>query len=125
MALTFIFRFTDHCFSNTYVSTIGIDFKIKTIQANGKTVKLQVWDTAGQERYESLTQNYYYAAKGVMLVYDVTNAKSFDHIEKWLSKLKVHGNADAEKLIIRNKCDLEEKRLVSKVIVRIHIRGFR
>ena len=119
MALTLIFRFTDHCFSNTYVSTIGIDFKIKTIQANGKTVKLQVWDTAGQERYESLTQNYYYAAKGVMLVYDVTNAKSFDHIEKWLSKLKVHGNADAEKLIIGNKCDLEEKRLVSKVFERV------
>ena len=115
MASKLIFRFTDHCFSNTYVSTIGIDFKIKTIQVNGKTVKLQVWDTAGQERYETLTQNYYNAAKGVMLVYDVTNPKSFDHVEKWLSKLKIHGNDDAEILIIGNKCDLNAKRLISKV----------
>ena len=99
------------------MSTIGIDFKIKTIQVNGKTVKLQVWDTAGQERYDTLTQNYYNAAKGVMLVYDVTNSKSFENIEKWLSKLKAHGNEDAEMLIIGNKCDLEEKRLVSKVFI--------
>jgi GTPase SAR1 family protein len=61
------FRWSENAFGTTFISTIGIDFKIKTIELKGKTLKLQVWDTAGQERFQTITQNYYNGAMGVML----------------------------------------------------------
>ena len=70
---------------------------------------------AGQERFQTITQNYYNGAMGVMLVYDITNSKSFDNLENWLRRIKEHGKANVEKMILGNKCDLEDKRLISKV----------
>ena len=66
-------RFADNTFLPNYVATIGVDFKIKTIELEGKTVKLQIWDTAGQERFQTITTVYYRGADGIMLVYDSTN----------------------------------------------------
>jgi len=83
------FRFSDDAFNTTFISTIGIDFKIKTIEMNGKKIKLQIWDTAGQERFHTITTSYYRGAMGIMLVYDITNAKSFDNIAKWLRNIQV------------------------------------
>ena len=78
-----LFRFSDDAFNNTFISTIGIDFKIKTIElSGGRTVKLQIWDTAGQERFLNITRNYYRGAMGIFIVYDVTNSKSFDNVTK-------------------------------------------
>ena len=65
----------------------GIDYKIKTVELDGYVIKLQLWDTAGQERFETITTSYYRGASGIMLVYDITNSKSFDNIEKWLYKI--------------------------------------
>lgn len=65
----------------------GIDFKIKTIELRGKKIKLQIWDTAGQERFHTITTSYYRGAMGIMLVYDITNEKSFDNIVKWLRNI--------------------------------------
>ena len=62
----------------------GIDFKIKTIELHGKKIKLQIWDTAGQERFHTITTSYYRGAMGIMLVYDITNQRSFENIAKWL-----------------------------------------
>ena len=84
-----LFRFSDDTFNNRFISTIGIDFKIKTIELRGKKVKLQIWDTAGQERFHTITTSYYRGAMGIMLVYDITNSKSFDNIAKWLRNIQV------------------------------------
>lgn len=107
-----LFRFSDDAFNHTFISTIGIDFKIKTIDLKGKKIKLQIWDTAGQERFHTITTSYYRGAMGILLVYDVTNAKSFDNIAKWLRNIEEHANEDVEKIIIGNKCDMEERRVI-------------
>ena len=107
-----LFRFSDDAFNHTFISTIGIDFKIKTIELKGKKIKLQIWDTAGQERFHTITTSYYRGAMGILLVYDVTNAKSFDNIAKWLRNIEEHANEDVEKIIIGNKCDMEERRVI-------------
>ena len=94
--------------------TIGVDFKIRTIDVDSKTIKLQIWDTAGQERFHTITTSYYRGALGIMLVYDITDAKSFDNITKWLRAIQEHANPNVEKIILANKCDMEDKRLISK-----------
>jgi len=101
-------------FNTTFIPTIGIDFKIKTIELRGKKIKLQIWDTAGQERFHTITTSYYRGAMGIMLVYDITNAKSFDNIAKWLRNIDEHANEDVERMILGNKADMEDKRVVSK-----------
>ena len=106
--------YSDNNFNNTFIPTIGIDFKIKTIELHGKKIKLQIWDTAGQERFISITTSYYRGAMGIMLVYDVTNSKSFNNIAKWLRNIQEHSNPDVEKMILGNKCDMEDRRVVSK-----------
>merc|ERR1712198_108327 len=109
-----LFRFSEDAFNTTFISTIGIDFKIKTIELRGKKIKLQIWDTAGQERFHTITTSYYRGAMGIMLVYDITQPKTFDNIAKWLRNIDEHANEDVEKMILGNKCDMEDKRMVSK-----------
>ena len=77
-------------------------------------MKLQIWDTAGQERFHTITTSYYRGAMGIMLVYDITNEKSFENIVKWLRNIDEHANEDVEKMILGNKCDMTEKRVVTK-----------
>uniref|UniRef100_A0A1I7W0E5 Ras-related protein Rab-10 n=1 Tax=Loa loa TaxID=7209 RepID=A0A1I7W0E5_LOALO len=109
-----LYRFSDDAFNTTFISTIGIDFKIKTIELKGKKIKLQIWDTAGQERFHTITTSYYRGAMGIMLVYDITNAKSFDNIAKWLRNIDEHASEDVEKMLLGNKCDMGERRVVSR-----------
>ncbi|XP_055357351.1 ras-related protein Rab-10-like [Paramacrobiotus metropolitanus] len=109
-----LFRFSDDAFNTTFISTIGIDFKIKTIELRGKKIKLQIWDTAGQERFHTITTSYYRGAMGIMLVYDITQPKSFDNIAKWLRNIEEHANEDVEKMLLGNKCDMEDKRAISR-----------
>jgi len=108
-----LFRFSDDAFNTTFISTIGIDFKIKTIEIDGKRVKLQIWDTAGQERFHTITTSYYRGANGIMLVYDITNPKSFDNITKWIKNITDFASDDVERILLANKCDMEEKRMIS------------
>ncbi|XP_065063972.1 ras-related protein Rab-8A-like [Rhopilema esculentum] len=109
-----LFRFSEDAFNSTFISTIGIDFKIRTIELDGKKIKLQIWDTAGQERFRTITTAYYRGAMGIMLVYDITNEKSFDNIRNWIRNIDEHAAADVEKMILGNKCDMDDKRQVSK-----------
>ncbi|GBP24388.1 Ras-related protein Rab-8A [Eumeta japonica] len=95
-------------------SGVGIDFKIRTIDLDGKKVKLQIWDTAGQERFRTITTAYYRGSMGIMLVYDVTNEKSFENIKNWIRNIEENASADVEKMILGNKCDLASKRQVSR-----------
>lgn len=73
----------DNEFSTTFIPTIGVDFKIKTIDYKQKRIKLQLWDTAGQERFQAITRQYYKGADGIMIVYDVTTPQSFYHVRDW------------------------------------------
>jgi Ras-related protein Rab-1A len=77
-------RFADNEFVSTFMPTIGVDFKIKSINVDGKIIKLQIWDTAGQERFSKITESFYRGAHGVFFVYDMSNGKSFDSIGRWL-----------------------------------------
>ncbi|XP_069574532.1 ras-related protein Rab-8B isoform X2 [Brachyistius frenatus] len=83
-----LFRFSEDAFNTTFISTIGIDFKIRTVELDGKKIKLQIWDTAGQERFRTITTAYYRGAMGIMLVYDITNEKSFDNIRNWIRNIE-------------------------------------
>ncbi|KAI0233469.1 Ras-related protein Rab-8A [Lamellibrachia satsuma] len=107
-------KFSEDAFNSTFISTIGIDFKIRTIEMDGKKIKLQIWDTAGQERFRTITTAYYRGAMGIMLVYDITNEKSFENIQNWIRNIDEHASTDVEKMILGNKCDMNERRQVSK-----------
>ncbi|CAI5662248.1 unnamed protein product [Oreochromis niloticus] len=109
-----IIRFAEDNFNSTYISTIGIDFKVKTIEVDGKKVKLQVWDTAGQERFKTITTAYYRGAMGIILVYDITDEKSFENIQNWMKSIKENASAGVSRMLLGNKCDIEAKRKVSK-----------
>lgn len=108
-----LFRFSEDAFNATFISTIGIDFKIRTIELDGKKIKLQIWDTAGQERFHTITTQYYRQAMGIVLVYDVTNEKTFNNITNWLRNIEENAKEDVEKIIVGNKTDLESQRRVS------------
>lgn len=109
-----LFRFSDDAFNTTFISTIGIDFKIKTVEIDGKKIKLQIWDTAGQERFHTITTSYYRGAMGIMLVYDITQEKTFDNIAKWLRNIDEHASEGVDRMILGNKCDMEDKRMVNQ-----------
>uniref|UniRef100_A0A8C0QWH5 small monomeric GTPase n=1 Tax=Canis lupus dingo TaxID=286419 RepID=A0A8C0QWH5_CANLU len=83
-----IICFAEDSFNNTYISTIGIDFKICTVDIGRKKIKLQIWDTAGQEGFKTITTAYYRGAMGIILVYDITDEKSFENIQNWMKSIK-------------------------------------
>jgi len=107
-----LLRFSDGTFNESFISTIGVDFKIKTIELDGKKIKLQIWDTAGQERFQTITSSYYRGAHGIILVYDITDPRSFENIHKWLQEIETHSGGAVLKLLVGNKCDLESQRAV-------------
>ncbi|PAV21774.1 rab-type small GTP-binding protein [Pyrrhoderma noxium] len=105
-------RFCDDTWTPSFITTIGIDFKIRTIELDGKRIKLQIWDTAGQERFRTITTAYYRGAMGILLVYDVTDAKSFANIDTWFANVEQHATEGVDKILVGNKSDWEEKRVV-------------
>ena len=108
-----IFRYIDNIFSGNYLSTIGIDVKIKKVTlSNGEEIKIKISDTAGQERFKAIASNYTKKADGIIFVYDITSSKSFMEVENWLSEITKEGN-DKPLILLGNKCDLEEKRQIS------------
>ena len=94
-------------------ATVGVEFGVKNFKIENNIVKVQIWDTAGEERYRSITNAYYKGAKGSLLVYDITNKKSFENVEKWISDLKANADEDISMILLGNKTDLEDKRVVS------------
>jgi len=109
-----LLRFADDNFSDSFISTIGVDFRFRTVTIDEKIVKLQIWDTAGQERFRTITSAYYRGADGIIMVYDVTSSESFDHVEEWLSEVDRYANENTSKLLIGNKADLIEEKQVTK-----------
>ena len=87
--------------------TIGVDFKIRTIEVDGKTVKLQIWDTAGQERFKTITSSYYKGAHGIIVAYDLTDRDSFGKISDWMAEVDKHADENISRILVGNKIDLE------------------
>ena len=107
-----LLRFSDDSFTPSFITTIGIDFKIRTITLDGKRIKLQIWDTAGQERFRTITTAYYRGAMGILLVYDVTDEKSFGNIRNWIKNIEQHASESVNKILVGNKCDLTDQKVV-------------
>lgn len=107
-----LLRFSDDTYTESYISTIGVDFKIRTIELDGKTIKLQIWDTAGQERFRTITSSYYRGAHGIIVVYDVTDAETFHNVKQWLHEIDRYACDSVNKLLVGNKADLTTKKVV-------------
>lgn len=99
-------------FDNTYQATIGIDFLSKTMYLEDRTVRLQLWDTAGQERFRSLIPSYIRDSSVAVVVYDITNRQSFVNTTKWVDDVRAERGNDVIIVLVGNKTDLSEKRLV-------------
>mmetsp|Transcript_5504 Transcript_5504/g.7026 ORF Transcript_5504/g.7026 Transcript_5504/m.7026 type:complete len:214 (-) Transcript_5504:91-732(-) len=108
-----LLRFADDAFTESYISTIGVDFRFRTVKIDKKTVKLQIWDTAGQERFRTITSAYYRGADGIIMVYDVTSQDSFDHVNDWLKEVNRYAAEGTCKLLVGNKSDRSADRVVT------------
>mmetsp|Transcript_46795 Transcript_46795/g.107874 ORF Transcript_46795/g.107874 Transcript_46795/m.107874 type:complete len:233 (-) Transcript_46795:312-1010(-) len=107
-----ILRYADNTFNPSYTATIGVDFKIRTLDLDGKRVKLQIWDTAGQERFRSMAPLYYRGAVAAILVFDITNELSFEKLKEWVRELQANVEEPLVLAIACNKSDLREQRAV-------------
>jgi Ras-related protein Rab-1A len=103
----------DDAFTESYISTIGVDFRFRTVKIDKKTVKLQIWDTAGQERFRTITSAYYRGADGIIMVYDVTSSESFDHVNDWLKEVNRYAAEGTVKLLVGNKSDRAADKVVT------------
>ena len=109
-----ILRYVDQIWNDVFVPTIGVDFKVKSLQIDNKRVKMQIWDTAGQERFRNVISSYFKGAHGILLIYDITARDSFKELENWLGEVERNATPQVLKILIGNKCDLEEKRQITK-----------
>lgn len=109
-----LLRYTDNTYTESYINTIGVDFKIKTISLDGKTIKLQLWDTAGQERFCTITSSYYRGAHGIVLVYDVTDEESFSNVKQWMQEVDRYASDNVSRIIVGNKIDKSTSRAIEQ-----------
>ncbi len=110
----FLMRYADNVFVDNYITTIGLDYKLKYIQLeSGETIKVQLWDTAGQDRYRTIAKNYYKGSHGILLLYDITKVNSFENIRDWIKDIREEVYEKAIIFLIGNKNDKVDERKVS------------
>ncbi len=107
-------KFIDNAFSKSTVSTIGMDLQSKVIEINGKKVKYLLWDTAGEERMKTMTYSYYRGCHVILVVFDVTERKSFQNVTTWVECIDKFAKSNVLRILVGNKTDLEDKRIISK-----------
>lgn len=105
--------YNDGKFNENLQPSIGVEFIAKNIEIENTKFRLQIWDTAGQESFLSMTKVYYKNSCCAFIVYDITEKKSFDHVEFWLNELKNEAPESILYVLIGNKSDLYEKRVIS------------
>ena len=108
------FQYTENFFPESFMSTIGVEYKLKIIKINNVNYTFQIWDTAGQERFRSISRNFLKEADGVIFVYDITEKKTFQSIKDWIKLQEESSELGCKKIIVGNKCDLEDQRKVAK-----------
>ena len=107
-------KFLDNTFSKTTMTTIGVDLQYKVLDINGKKVKYLIWDTAGEDRMKTMTYAYYRGCHVVLIVYDVTIRKSFENVTTWVECVDKFAKSNVLRILVGNKTDLEDKRVISK-----------
>ena len=111
----FLLRYCDKTFQEAHLSTIGLDYRLKTMTLqSGKNIKLQIWDTAGQDRFRAITKNYYKGANGIILIYDVTNRQSYENVKNWITQIREEANPNVVIYLAGNKVDVSEEEKVVK-----------
>ncbi len=111
----FLLRYSDDTFVENHISTIGLDYRLKMINlSDNKIIKMQIWDTAGQDRFRAITKNYYKGAHGIILMFDVTSTMSFNNIKNWLLQIKENSSDKILIVLVGNKVDAINRRVVSK-----------
>ena len=111
----FLMRYSDNVFVENYITTIGLDYKLKTIKLDsGKVIKVQLWDTAGQDKYRTIAKNYYKGSHGILLLYDITKMSSFENIREWIQDIRQEVSPKSIIFLIGNKIDLTDQRKISK-----------
>ena len=122
-----LLKYTDTKWNESFVPTIGVDFvtkiiiynqkyflqKIKNIEIQGKSVKLQIWDTAGEERFKNIISSYYRGASGILLLYNITDRESFESLNSWLIDIEKNASKNICKILVGTNCDLEDERKVT------------
>ena len=108
-----LLRFADNSFTTSHMTTIGIDLKVRVVEIEGKSVKLQIWDTAGQERFRTLTSTYYHGASAVILSFDCTDRVSFTNLQHWLHQIQTHSSETLFKVLIATKVDRPMREVTS------------
>jgi len=113
-------RYIDGEYNENYYNTIGVDFKIKLFEKNGKKIKMNIWDTAGQEKFKSLVSSYYRNSDIIILVFDLTNQNTFKNIDKWYSDVEYCCNKDKIKLfLVGTKSDVgKDKYIVDEIMIK-------
>lgn len=111
-----LLQFEKNTFDQNKENTVGVEFGNKIIEVDGRKTKLQIWDTAGQEQFKSITRSYYRAVAGALLVFDVTNERSFENVKNWLEEARANGNPELVILLVGNKVDMTEKRRISREV---------
>ena len=106
-----LLRFASDQFEDSYMTTVGLDFKIRTVEVDGKVVKLQMWDTAGQEGFRTITSSYYRGAQGIVVVYGLDDKKSFENVKQWVEEIDRYAGEGVVKLLVGNKCDVEARQV--------------
>jgi len=109
-----IIRYIENNFSTSLMNSIGVDFKLKNIEIDDKKIKLQIWDTAGQERFRTITTSYYKGAHAIIIVFDISDRESFNHIRNWMADIDKFAKEGVLRILVGNKCDLEASRKVKK-----------
>jgi Ras-related protein Rab-1A len=112
---TIIGKYLDKNFSEKTLNTVGLDLKYANLNINNKKIKLQLWDTAGQEKFRSMTTSYYRGVNVIIIVFDVTSQISFEHVKDWMNNIKQFAKIGVMKVIVGNKIDLKDERIVTYV----------
>ena len=110
----FVYKFSEDKFSENYFASTGIELKTTSIQIDGKSIKIQLWDTVGQEKYRTMIKNLYLKSQGIIILFDITNETSFINLKNWMSQIKESCGEDIPILLVGNKIDLEDNRVINK-----------
>eukprot|EP00826_Nyctotherus_ovalis_P040343 TRINITY_DN3971_c0_g1_i6.p1 TRINITY_DN3971_c0_g1~~TRINITY_DN3971_c0_g1_i6.p1 ORF type:complete len:217 (+),score=56.14 TRINITY_DN3971_c0_g1_i6:40-690(+) len=104
-----LLRYVSSQFKTQHDITIGVEYGTKIISCDGKNIRLQIWDTAGSETFKSITRSYYKGVAGALLVFDLSHAESFKHVEEWIQEVKEVASASITLMLVGNKSDIEER----------------
>jgi Ras-related protein Rab-1A len=107
-----LLNYVEKIFPEAHISTLGVEYKEKEIIKDNYVIRLQIWDTAGEERFRSITKSIYRNANGILFVCDITNRESFKNIKNWIKDAD-NVDKDIKGIIIGNKIDLDNERVVS------------